>query len=104
MHAPRRGWESPLRRLDKEDEERQTQDEELSSREGENGIANRLLKSRSVLLSGEINKHLAELIIKQLILLEEDGENPVRVFIIRPVVMLTPATQSSTCCVSLTRQ
>ncbi len=84
MHAPRRGWESPLRRLDKEDEERQTQDEEHSSREGENGIANRLLKSRSVLLSGEINKQLAERIIKQLILLEEDGENPVRVFIDSP--------------------
>jgi ATP-dependent Clp protease protease subunit len=84
MHAPRRDQEPLLRRLDKEDEEGQTQEEDHSSREGENAIANRLLKSRSVLLSGEINKQLAERIIKQLILLEEDGENPVRVFIDSP--------------------
>ena len=37
-----------------------------------------------MLLSGEINKRLAERVIKQLILLEEDGDDPIRVFIDSP--------------------
>jgi ATP-dependent Clp protease protease subunit len=44
----------------------------------------RMLKSRSILLSGEINKQLAEKVIRQLILLEEDSAEPIRVFIDSP--------------------
>ncbi len=44
----------------------------------------RMLKSRSILLSGEVNKQLAERVIRQLILLEEDGQDPIRVFIDSP--------------------
>ncbi len=85
MHAS--GRDLP-RRLDDEDEEEHEHDEERGDRdrdgEGDGDLANRLLKSRSVLLSGEINKRLAERVIKQLILLEEDGDDPIRVFIDSP--------------------
>ena len=76
------------RRFDDEDEEEHEHDEERGDRdrdgEGDGDLASRLLKSRSVLLSGEINKRLAERVIKQLILLEEDGDDPIRVFIDSP--------------------
>lgn len=44
----------------------------------------RMLKSRTILLSGEIDKALAEKAIRQLILLEEEGDGPIRVFIDSP--------------------
>jgi ATP-dependent Clp protease protease subunit len=44
----------------------------------------RMLKSRTILLSGEIDKALAEKVIRQLILLEEEGDGPIRVFIDSP--------------------
>jgi len=87
MHASGRDRQLPLRRLeedDDDDDEEQGHEGERRGREDDGAIANRFLKSRSVLLSGEINKQLAERVIKQLILLEEDGEEPVRVFIDSP--------------------
>ncbi len=77
------------RRLDEEEEEEEhEQDEERGDPDGEGegdgDLTSRLLKSRSVLLSGEINKRLAERVIRQLILLEEDGDDPIRVFIDSP--------------------
>jgi ATP-dependent Clp protease protease subunit len=44
----------------------------------------RMLKTRTILLSGEIDKDLAEKTISQLLLLENMGEEPVRVFIDSP--------------------
>ena len=44
----------------------------------------RMLKSRNVLLSGEVNKELASRIIRQLLLLEEESDEPVRLFIDSP--------------------
>ena len=84
MHAS--GRDLPHRRLDDEEEEEEHEhDEERGDRDGDGpDLAGRLLKSRSVLLSGEINKRLAERVIKQLILLEEDGDDPIRVFIDSP--------------------
>ena len=84
MHAS--GRDLP-RRFDEEDEEDHEHDEERGDRDGDgdgDDLASRLLKSRSVLLSGEINKRLAERVIKQLILLEEAGDDPIRVFIDSP--------------------
>ena len=88
MHAS--GRDLPRRRFDEEEEEEQEQEdeEERDERDGNSGgdgdLASRLLKSRSVLLSGEINKRLAERVIKQLILLEADAEDPIRIFIDSP--------------------
>ena len=90
MHAW--GRDLPGRRFDEEEEEEEEQEQEdereRDERDGDSGgdgdLASRLLKSRSVLLSGEINKRLAERVIKQLILLEADAEDPIRIFIDSP--------------------
>jgi len=44
----------------------------------------KFLKTRQILLSGEINKALAEKIIKQLLILEADSSDPIRIFIDSP--------------------
>jgi ATP-dependent Clp protease protease subunit len=72
---------SDPRRL--QEEEPETQEEE-KKREPEFGLMERILKTRNILLSGEINKILAERVIRQLILLEAESEDPIRVFIDSP--------------------
>lgn len=57
---------------------------EGASRADEGAMFQRMLKSRTILLSGEIDKALAEKAIRQLILLEEEGDGPIRVFIDSP--------------------
>ncbi len=48
-------------------------------------ITDRLLKTRSIMLSGEINKESAEKIISQLLILEaEDSEKEIKIFINSP--------------------
>jgi len=47
-------------------------------------LAGRMLKTRTILLSGEINKVLAEKTIRQLLLLEDMNDDPIRVFIDSP--------------------
>ncbi len=44
----------------------------------------RMLKTRSIILTGEINKPLAERVVRQLILLEEESKDGIRVFIDSP--------------------
>ena len=44
----------------------------------------KMLKTRTILLSGEINKDLAEKTIRQLLLLEDMGDDPIRIFIDSP--------------------
>jgi ATP-dependent Clp protease protease subunit len=44
----------------------------------------KMLKTRTILLSGEINKDLAERSIRQLLLMETMGDEPIRVFIDSP--------------------
>ncbi|MDR0319961.1 MAG: ATP-dependent Clp protease proteolytic subunit [Treponema sp.] len=47
-------------------------------------LAGKMLKTRTILLSGEINKELAEKAIRQLLLLEDMSEEPIRIFIDSP--------------------
>lgn len=47
-------------------------------------LAEKILKTRQILLSGEINKELAEKFNKQLLLLEADSNKPVYVYIDSP--------------------
>jgi len=47
-------------------------------------LAARMLKTRTILISGEINKELAEKTIRQLLLLEDMGDEPIRLFIDSP--------------------
>ncbi|HQL03999.1 MAG TPA: ATP-dependent Clp protease proteolytic subunit [Treponemataceae bacterium] len=44
----------------------------------------KFLKTRQILLTGEVNKALAEKIIRQLLILEADSDEPIRVFIDSP--------------------
>jgi len=44
----------------------------------------RMLKTRTILLSGEINKDLAEKTVRQLLLMEDMGNDPIRIFIDSP--------------------
>ncbi|CAG8998296.1 MAG: ATP-dependent Clp protease proteolytic subunit [Candidatus Celerinatantimonas neptuna] len=42
---------------------------------------NKLLKSRSIIISGEINQELAEKVTAQLLVLQEMGDDPIKLFI-----------------------
>jgi len=57
---------------------------EEARKEPEFGMIERILKTRNILLAGEINKGLAERVIRQIILLEAESEEPIRVFIDSP--------------------
>jgi ATP-dependent Clp protease protease subunit len=47
-------------------------------------LVEKFMKTRQILLSGEVNKELAEKIVRQLLVLEADSSEPVRVFIDSP--------------------
>ncbi|MDR1215728.1 MAG: ATP-dependent Clp protease proteolytic subunit [Treponema sp.] len=52
--------------------------------QGSDPLAVKMLETRTILLSGEINKALAERTIRQLLLLENKGEEPIKIFIDSP--------------------
>jgi ATP-dependent Clp protease protease subunit len=65
-----------------------TDDDENAGREGKESesdvVFQKLLKTRTLLVSGEINKSLAEKVIRGLLLLEADDDGPIKVFIDSP--------------------
>lgn len=61
---------------DKEKEKSKEQEQETATE--------RMLKTRTILLSGEVNKELAEKVVRQLLLLEADSDEPIKVFIDSP--------------------
>ncbi|MDR2247351.1 MAG: ATP-dependent Clp protease proteolytic subunit [Treponema sp.] len=67
--------------LEDDDEE---QDEKEPRESGTDPLLNKMLKTRTILLSGEIKKDLAEKTIRQLLLLENMGDDPIRIFIDSP--------------------
>ncbi len=58
--------------------------DEKNGKEAMDGPQAKLLKTRTVLLSGEINKEMAEKLIKQILLLEAEGDDSIKVFIDSP--------------------
>lgn len=63
--------------------------DEPEEKENKNGnekddLTQKMLKTRTILLSGEVNKELAEKVVKQLLLLEAAGDEPIKVFIDSP--------------------
>jgi ATP-dependent Clp protease protease subunit len=64
--------------------EGEDEDEEGPKSSGVDPLFSRMLKTRTILLSGEIKKDLAERTIRQLLLLEDMGDQPIRVFIDSP--------------------
>ena len=69
---------SLLPRLDEGDDEPQPQ------KKGEDALAERFLKTRTILLSGEVDKDSAERFIRQLLLLESLSEDPITVLVDSP--------------------
>ena len=62
-------------------------DDDRSDKNDKNGFDDlqaKLLQTRTILLSGSIDKDLAERLVKQMLLLEADSEQPVKVFIDSP--------------------
>jgi len=69
--------------------EEEDDDDDLNEEAEEKGysqdfLAGKMLKTRTILLSGEIRKGLAEKTIRQLLLMEAMGDEPVRIFIDSP--------------------
>ncbi len=52
--------------------------------EHEHPFMEKMLRTRTILLSGEVNKPLAERVVRQLLLLEDAGDEPIKVFIDSP--------------------
>jgi ATP-dependent Clp protease protease subunit len=71
---------SPVRRFDEEEEE----EEKEQARRPDDALAERFLKTRTILLTGEINKEMGERVIRQLLLLESLSSDPINVFIDSP--------------------
>lgn len=64
------------------------EDEDSKSNEQANkdqeGLMQKMMQTRSILLSGEVNKELAERVIRSLLVLEAMGDEPIKVFIDSP--------------------
>jgi len=56
-------------------------EEEENSKDTPNIVMEKLLKSRTIVISGEINQSLAEKVVTQLLILEEMGNDPIKIFI-----------------------
>ena len=59
-------------------------DEEDKAQRGPDVLAERLLETRTILLSGQVNKELAERVVRQLLLLEAKGDEPIKIMIDSP--------------------
>ncbi len=68
-------------RYDKEDEE---QEEKKEAKAPAPELSEKFMKTRTILLSGEIDKSLAERVIRQLLVLEADSEEPIKLMIDSP--------------------
>ncbi|MDY4675231.1 MAG: ATP-dependent Clp protease proteolytic subunit [Treponema sp.] len=65
--------------LDSDDEK------ESKAQESTSEVMNtKFLKTRQILLSGEVNKALAEKIVRQLLVMEADSDEPIRIYIDSP--------------------
>jgi ATP-dependent Clp protease protease subunit len=67
-----------------EDEEEEDDEDREEKKQGSDPLIARMLKTRTILLSGEVNKDLAERTIRQLLLMDEENDKPIRIFIDSP--------------------
>ncbi|WP_040330528.1 ATP-dependent Clp protease proteolytic subunit [Clostridium ihumii] len=56
-------------------------EKEEKSKENQSILTEKLLKSRTIIISGEINQALAEKVVTQLLILEEMSDEPIKIFI-----------------------
>ena len=64
----------------------QNQEEEQEDKQKHNAdfLMDKFLETRTILLSGTVNKELAERVIRQLLILEQRGGEPIKVMIDSP--------------------
>lgn len=67
-----------------EDENEEDDDKKEESKAPAPDASEKFLKTRTILLSGEVNKALAERVIRQLLLLEAESADPIKVMIDSP--------------------
>ena len=67
-----------------EDEQDDEEEGEERGHEAESPLMRQFLKTRTILLSGEVHKELAERVVRQLLLMEQEGDEPIKVFIDSP--------------------
>ncbi|MDR1142833.1 MAG: ATP-dependent Clp protease proteolytic subunit [Spirochaetaceae bacterium] len=77
-------WKSPKGDFLCEDEDEDEEKEDAEKLSGADPLIARMLKTRTILLSGEVKKDLAERTIRQLLLLEDESDGPIRIFIDSP--------------------
>ncbi|AHC16193.1 ATP-dependent Clp protease proteolytic subunit [Salinispira pacifica] len=63
---------------------RMEEEKSENSQQGQDPLILKMMKTRSILLSGEVNKELAERVIRSLLILEASGDEPIKVFIDSP--------------------
>lgn len=56
-------------------------EKEEKGKDTSNAVMEKLLKSRTIFISGEINQELAEKVATQLLILQEMGDEPIKIFI-----------------------
>ena len=67
-----------------DDDDDDEKEEEGKKENGQDPLIERMLKTRTIILSGGIRKELAEKTIRQLLLMEAMGDEPIRIFIDSP--------------------
>ncbi len=65
-----------------EDEEEEEEDKKKET--GPDPLAEKFLKTRQILLSGEINEENADKVVRQLLILEADSDEPIYIYIDSP--------------------
>ncbi|PKK88744.1 MAG: ATP-dependent Clp protease proteolytic subunit [Candidatus Wallbacteria bacterium HGW-Wallbacteria-1] len=65
-------------------DEEEEEDEKVSNGSSESKLFEKLLKLRTIFISGEINKDLADKVMKQLLVLEAASDDPINVYIDSP--------------------
>lgn len=65
---------------DEDDEDKKKSEKQ----DGMDALTTKFLKTRQIILSGEINKELAEKVVRQLLVLEADSDEPIYLFIDSP--------------------
>jgi ATP-dependent Clp protease, protease subunit len=64
--------------------EEEDDDKREKKEEGGHDLSEKMMETRTIILSGEVDKDLAEKVVTQLLLLEASGDEPIKIFIDSP--------------------
>ncbi len=81
---PEDEWRDLLNDDEDDDEEEDEEEGEKKEKEGEVSVLKGLLKARTIILSGEVNKKLSEKISTLLLVMDADDDGPIKIFIDSP--------------------